>query len=200
MTAIASFCALCFLLVCGKAVRTAIPFLRKLYLPSSIVGGALGLILLTSFGSCSPAEWHEGWKSIPGFLINIVFATMFIGKKFPNVRNTGRAVVEQFCFAQIIAWGMYVVGLALSVLVFTPCFGVQPAFGNLLEIGFEGGHGTVGGLSETFTALAKPWSIIRKHWESGRWFVVRVIPTPPLPTTMSEVPISVSVIMSKHWR
>ena len=156
MTAISSFCALCFLLVCGKAVRTAVPFLRKLYLPSSIVGGTLGLILLSSCGSHIPAGWHEGWKSIPGFLINIVFATMFIGKRFPNVRNTGRAVAEQFCFAQIIAWGMYVVGLALSVLVFTPCFGVQPAFGNLLEIGFEGGHGTVGGLSETFTALG--WS------------------------------------------
>ena len=156
MTAISSFCALCFLLVCGKAVRTAVPFLRKLYLPSSIVGGTLGLILLSSCGSHIPAGRHEGWKSIPGFLINIVFATMFIGKRFPNVRNTGRAVVEQFCFAQIIAWGMYVVGLALSVLVFTPCFGVQPAFGNLLEIGFEGGHGTVGGLSETFTALG--WS------------------------------------------
>ena len=156
MTAIASFCALCFLLVCGKAIRTAVPFLRKLYLPSSIVGGALGLILLSSCGSRIPAGWHEGWKAIPGFLINIVFATMFIGKRFPNVRNTGRAVAEQFCFAQIIAWGMYVVGLALSVLVFTPCFGVQPAFGNLLEIGFEGGHGTVGGLSETFTALG--WS------------------------------------------
>ena len=153
MTAVASFCVLCFLLVCGKAVRTSLPFLRKLYLPSSIVGGALGLIILTSAGRHVPAEWHEGWKSIPGFLINIVFATMFIGKSFPNVRNTGRAVAEQFCFAQIIAWGMYVVGLALSILVFAPCFGVHPAFGNLLEIGFEGGHGTVGGLSETFTAL-----------------------------------------------
>ena len=36
MTAVVSFCALCLLLVVGKAVRTAIPFLRKLYLPSSI--------------------------------------------------------------------------------------------------------------------------------------------------------------------
>ncbi len=153
MTAVASFCVLCFLLVCGKAIRTSLPFLRKLYLPSSIVGGALGLVILTSAGKHIPAEWHEGWKSIPGFLINIVFATMFIGKSFPNIRHTGRAVAEQFCFAQIIAWGMYVVGLALSIFVFTPYFGVPPAFGNLLEIGFEGGHGTVGGLSETFAAL-----------------------------------------------
>ena len=31
-------------------------------------------------------------------------------------------------------------------LVLTPLFGVPPVFGNLIEIGFEGGHGTVGGM------------------------------------------------------
>lgn len=153
MTAVMSFCALCLLLVCGKAVRTAVPFLRKLYLPSSIIGGALGLALLTAAGDAIPPAWHEGWKGIPGFLINIVFATMFIGRQFPGLRETGRETAEQFCFAQIIAWGMYVVGLALAVFVFTPFFHVPSAFGCLLEIGFEGGHGTVGGLSETFEAL-----------------------------------------------
>ena len=54
MTAVVSFCALCLLLVAGKAVRTALPFLRKLYLPSSIIGGAIGLALLSSCSSCIP--------------------------------------------------------------------------------------------------------------------------------------------------
>ena len=112
MSAVASFCTLCLLLVCGKAVRTALPFLRKLYLPSSIVGGAIGLVLLTAFGPRVPEAWHGGWKAIPGFLINIVFATMFIGQRFHRAGRVGRAVVEQLCFGQIVAWGMYVVGLA----------------------------------------------------------------------------------------
>jgi ESS family glutamate:Na+ symporter len=39
-----------------------------------------------------------------------------------------------------------------------PLFDVHPAFGNLLELGFEGGHGTVGGMSQAFQA---------KGWEAG---------------------------------
>ena len=156
MTAVISFCSLCLLLVCGKAIRTAVPFLRKLYLPSSIIGGALGLALLSSCGKSIPATWHEGWKAIPGFLINIVFATMFIGQKFPKMGKVGRSVAEQLCFGQIVAWGMYAVGIGVTVLVLTPLFGVPPVFGNLIEIGFEGGHGTVGGMVETFDAFG--WS------------------------------------------
>ncbi len=156
MTAVVSFCALCLLLVIGKAVRTAVPFLRKLYLPSSIIGGAIGLALLAWLGSRVPAEWHAGWKAIPGFLINIVFAAMFIGQKFPNFRRMGRALTEQLCFGQIVAWGMYVVGIAVTALVLTPLYKVPAAFGNLIEIGFEGGHGTAGGMVETFNALG--WS------------------------------------------
>ena len=156
MIAVVSFCCLCLLLVVGKGVRTAVPFLRKLYLPSSIIGGAIGLALLSGFGGRIPADWHAGWKAIPGFLINIVFATMFIGQDFPSFRRTGRAVVEQLCFGQIVAWGMYVVGIGVTALVLTPLFGVPAAFGNLIEIGFEGGHGTAGGMVETFNAMG--WS------------------------------------------
>jgi len=156
MTAVASFTALCLLLVCGKAIRTALPFLRRLCLPSSIVGGALGLLVLSTCGTCVPDAWHSGWKSLPGFLINIVFAAMFIGQKFPSMGKTGRSVMEQLCFGQIMAWGMYAVGLSVTVLFLTPVFGVPPVFGNLIEIGFEGGHGTVGGMVETFDAFG--WS------------------------------------------
>ena len=45
------------------------------------------------------------------------------------------------------------VGLALAGLVLVPLFHVNSAFGTLLEIGFEGGHGTVGGLSQTYEDL-----------------------------------------------
>lgn len=158
MTAVVSFCALCLLLVCGKAVRTAVPFLRKLYLPSSIIAGAIGLAVLTAGRDHIPASWHAGWQGIPGFLINIVFAAMFIGQRFGKTGRLGRAVAEQLCFGQFVAWGMYVVGLLVTVAVLTPVFGVPPVFGNLLEIGFEGGHGTVGGMTATFDAFG---------WEAG---------------------------------
>ena len=158
MTAVISFCVLCLLLVSGKAVRTAVPFLRKLYLPSSIIGGAIGLALLTTCDACIPPAWHAGWQALPGFLINIVFAAMFIGQRFRKTGRLGRAVAEQLCFGQVVAWGMYVGGLLVTVLILTPLFDVPPVFGNLLEIGFEGGHGTVGGMAETFKAF---------NWDAG---------------------------------
>ena len=49
MTAIIIFCILSSLLVLGKILRTAVPLLQKLYLPSSVIGGILGLILFSFF-------------------------------------------------------------------------------------------------------------------------------------------------------
>jgi len=158
MTAVMSYCALCLLLVLGKGIRTLIPLLQKLYLPSSIIGGILGLVCLNAGGGILPTEWSTGWAAIPGFLINIVFATLFIGRSFPKIGGIRRSVASQLCFGQIMAWGMYVVGLGITALILVPCFHVPPVFGNLLEIGFEGGHGTVGGLSSTFEELG---------WDAG---------------------------------
>ena len=41
-------------------------------------------------------------------------------------------------------------GLGLTGFVLMPFFGIPPAFGNLLEIGLQGGHGTVGGMTSVF--------------------------------------------------
>jgi ESS family glutamate:Na+ symporter len=158
MQAVLSFCVLSLLLVIGKVLRTSIPFLRKLYLPSSLVAGALGLLLLSFWGDGVLSGCHEGWTKLPGFLINIVFATLFIGQKFPKMSKVKNIVGEQLCFGQIVAWGMYVVGIVVTMLVLVPLFGVPPVFGNLIEIGFSGGHGTVGGMQAVFEEMG---------WEAG---------------------------------
>ena len=159
MTAVLSFCGLCLLLVAGKAIRVALPILQRLYLPSAMIGGALGLILLSTLGKYIPQEWHASWGSLPGFLINVVFAALFIGKKIPGIKQIWQQAAPQFCMGQMLAWGQYVVGLSVTLLVLIPLFKVNPAFGNLIEIGFEGGHGTVAGLSQTFADF---------KWEAGR--------------------------------
>lgn len=158
MQAVLSFCVLSLLLVIGKVLRTSIPFLRKLYLPSSLVAGALGLLLLSFWGDGVLSGCHEGWTKLPGFLINIVFATLFIGQKFPKMSKVKNIVGEQLCFGQIVAWGMYVVGIVVTMLVLVPLFNVPPVFGNLIEIGFSGGHGTVGGMQAVFEEMG---------WEAG---------------------------------
>ena len=91
---------------------------------------------------------------MPGFLINVVFATLFLGTPLPNFRRVVSLAFPQLVLGQIMAWGQYVVGLGLTGFVFKKLFfggsHVSELFGNLLEVGFEGGHGTVSGLEESF--------------------------------------------------
>ncbi len=156
MNAVIIFAILSILLVAGKILRVQIPLLQKLYLPSSVVGGIVGLILLSSFPDRVSDEIVKEMRLMPGFLINVIFATLFLGVGLPKMRNFVASVFAQLTLAQIVAWGQYVVGIGLCGFLLMPLFDVHPAFGNLLELGFEGGHGTVGGMSQAF--LAKGWS------------------------------------------
>ena len=158
MTAIIIFCILSALLVLGKLLRTAIPLLQKLYLPSSVIGGILGLILFSFFGKYLPADVTAGIKKIPGFMINVIFAALFLGAVTPKLKTVFQTAFPQICMGQLLAWGQYVIGLGLAGFVFLPLFNLNPVFGNLLEIGFQGGHGTVGGVTEVFKSF---------NWEDG---------------------------------
>ncbi len=156
--AITVFCLLAVLLVVGKTLRVLIPVLQRCYLPSSVIGGIVGLIIFQCFPGLIPAEYISTISKIPGFMINVVFATLFIGVVTPPLQKIFRTAFPQLCFGQILAWGQYVIGFALVGFVLIPLFGVNPGFGNLLEIGFQGGHGTVGGMAESFRSFS---------WEDG---------------------------------
>ena len=153
MQAIVIFCILAVLLVSGKILRVSIPLLQKLYLPSSVIGGFIGLFIFQCFPGFIDAEIVKGISKLPGFLINIVFASLFLGVVTPPLKRVFNLAFPQLCFGQVSAWGQYVIGLALTGFVLVPLFGVHPAFGNLLEIGFQGGHGTVGGMSQSFESF-----------------------------------------------
>ena len=86
-TAIIAFCILSVLLILGKALRVHLPILQKLYLPSSVVGGLLGLVLVSVIVRYAPSDTAGATKELadvvrqlPGFLINVIFATLFLGR------------------------------------------------------------------------------------------------------------------------
>lgn len=158
MNAITVFCTLCLLLVGGKIVRLLCPFLQRLYLPSSVIGGLLGLLLFSTGTVTLPPGVTTALKLLPGFLINVIFAAMFLGAAAPKLKAIFRLALPQLCMGQLLAWGQYVIGLGLVGFLLIPLFGANAAMGNLLEIGLEGGHGTVGGMSRTFREF---------NWEDG---------------------------------
>jgi len=155
------------LLVVAKLVRAAVPALRALFLPASVIAGTLALLLGPQVlgrlplpapvaDGLLPAAVLDAWSELPGLLISVVFAALFLGKAIPGLREIWRVAGPQVALGQAIAWGQYVVGLLLAVLVLTPVFGLDPIAGALIEIGFEGGHGTAAGLADTFAAFGFP--------------------------------------------
>lgn len=149
------------LLLVGKLIRAKVVFLQKLFLPASIIGGFIGLILgpyiLGNFGfQVIPDEMLGTWSTLPGRLINIVFACLFLGFSIPPVKKIWEEGGPQLCYGWIVGMGQYVVGVGICIVFLTPVFGVPEYFGALLEIGFSGGHGTAAGMREAFIQLGFP--------------------------------------------
>ena len=156
MEIVTSFSGLCMLLIIGKFLRVKIKLLQRLYLPSSVIGGILGLTIIQVSGGSLPSYWTAGWSSLPGFLINIVFAALFLGVTVPRLSVVWRRAGPQLAYGQIVVWGQYVIGIGFVVLFLGGLFNIPDLFGVIIPVGFEGGHGTAAGLGDTFTQLAWP--------------------------------------------
>ncbi|NQU40839.1 MAG: sodium:glutamate symporter [Lentisphaerae bacterium] len=158
MTVIQSFCLLCLLLALGKFIRVKSRLMQRLYLPASVIAGFIGLLLIQLVGREAMGGWIAGWGRLPGLLINVVFAALFLGVTIPPLSRIWKEAGPQLAYGQIVAWGQYVVGLGLVLLLLKPLFKTNPLFGVIVPVGFEGGHGTAGGLGDTFTKMG---------WEAG---------------------------------
>ena len=161
------------LLLVARFVKHKIKIFQTLYLPESIIAGAIALILgpgilgaiAVATGASPdsyiasglfPEEMRTVWSQSPGVFINIVFAALFLGEYIPNPKDIWRKTAPQVALGQSIAWGQYTLGILLAMLVLTPVFGVSPIAGALIEIGFEGGHGTAAGMADTLAELDFP--------------------------------------------
>lgn len=147
------------LIVAGKVIRIKTPLIQKLFLPSSLVAGLLALLIGPEvLGRISKLDIFPGyaidvWAYLPGLMINIVFAALFIGKRIPSLKDVWKLAGPQVMLGYTISFGQYAVGLALSLLFLSPVFGVDPMAGALIEVGFVGGHGTAAGLRDTFAEV-----------------------------------------------
>lgn len=159
------------MMLISKIIRVKWRLTQKLFIPSSIIGGALALLIgpdvlgriASALGTDRFAESGlftseilDVWKTLPGLLISLVFAGLLMGHKLPSPREAFRVAGPQITFGITIASGQYVFGLLLAILVLGPVFGLPAMAGTLIEIGFEGGHGTAAGMAGTFEEFNFP--------------------------------------------
>jgi ESS family glutamate:Na+ symporter len=142
-------------------VRTKVRWTQKLLLPASVIGGLIGLLVIQLLQRYAPgtqpfvSDATTGWSGLPSFLINIVFATLFLGMAIPPLKRVWRIAGPQLAFGQVLAWGQYAVGIGLTLFVLSRFFDIPAMFGAIIPVGFEGGHGTAAGLAPVF--MDKGW-------------------------------------------
>ena len=166
-----AFVVVAILLLLSVYIKQKVKFLQKLYLPESIIAGAIALLLggeilgkiALQFDSTSsivngifPAAMQQIWLQCPGVFINVVFASLFLGENIPSPQDIWRKASPQVAFGQSLAWGQYVFGIIIVSFILIPLFDIDPLAATLIEIGFEGGHGTAAGMAGVLDKLGFP--------------------------------------------
>ena len=155
------------LVLIATLIRHGVPGVRDVFVPVSLISGTLGLLIGPQVLGRIWAAWRDAeqasglvsddvlavWSLLPGLFINVVFAALFLGKPIPGLRKMWLQAGPQIMLGHTMAWGQYVIGIALVLFWLAPVWGVHPAAGALLEISFVGGHGTVAGMRSAFEEL-----------------------------------------------
>ena len=128
--------------------------LRKLFMPTAVIGGFLllglgpeGMGRLIGHSGIFPDHAFAVWKQLPGVLINILCAALLLGERLPPIRTIWNISGPHVIMAGIMSAGQFAVAGVVVLLLLGPMFGFSPKAGALIEMSFAGGHGTLAGLT-----------------------------------------------------
>jgi ESS family glutamate:Na+ symporter len=144
-------------------VRRYVPILGALFFPAPVIAGFLILLLgpqllgaWTGTAGLIPQPILTVWSSLPGLLINVVFAAVMLGKRLPPIRRIWTESASHFILGSIFSFGQFALGALAVALILTPLFGLSPLAGSILELSFAGGHGTIAGMGQLLTEGGAP--------------------------------------------
>ena len=143
-------CIMSALLVLGKIIRTRVPLLQNLFIPSALIAGFIGIILGPFCLNWVPLSSQA--SSYAGILIAVLFATLYLGRRSQgSFKEMFRQVGDTFMLngaAEILQYG---IALILGgILIATVFQGVTEWFPILMPGGFVGGHGTAAAIGSVF--------------------------------------------------
>ena len=129
-----------FLLI-GVALRAKIKILQNLFLPASVIGGFLLLMLPIS------KEYINIYVKIPGFLIVPIVASIPLGLSFSNNKKSFENILPHGLIMMGVTMAQMGVGIISYIFLRKFIPNIYQIFGAELEFAFAGGHGTIGMLS-----------------------------------------------------
>lgn len=156
------------LLMLGTFLRAKVPVFQNLYLPASVIGGFIGLILGPNVLGLLPfsEEILEITASLPSVLITPVFAAipmcLYIKKSDSNMFKKSNDII----IMTFILGGFFMFQCMLGILaaMFSRAIGVNTydVMGLELAYGFNGGHGMAASLGSALQDFGNP------NWQSAQ--------------------------------
>jgi len=148
--------ALSLILSLGRRIGMVLQ-LRLWGIPEALVAGLLGLLLAPEGPlPLLPERVMTLWADLPLVLLTLVFGSLLLGKPLPQLKLLWRPVSAQLSLALMLAFGQYVVGGLAVLLVLQPWLGVSPIMACLIEVAYEGGHGSAAAMGPSYAALGFP--------------------------------------------
>ncbi len=144
---------LAVLLLIGTAIGAAIG-LKRWGVPEALLAGGIGLLLAPSGPlPLLPPAVIERWSNLPLALLTLVFATLMLSKPLPRIGSIWRPVTAQLLLALTLAFGQFMVGGLAVLLVLQPLIGAPPVMAALIEVAYEGGHGSAAAMGPSYARL-----------------------------------------------
>ena len=154
------------LLLLGTFLRAKVKLFQKLFLPASVIGGFIGLLLgpmvLGDYAILRvPETYIHDWSLLPGTLIVPIFAAVPLGmfmdrssQKSGSGKKTAPNVLKAFALFAALSFMQSAIGFGTN-LFFSRSgdSNLYRTFGYELSQGFCGGHGTAGAVGKILEGL-----------------------------------------------
>ena len=159
------------LLLVGTFLRAKIKLFQSLYLPASVIGGFIGMIIspeiLGRFSNYSISEeWIKTYSLLPGILSVPIFAAIPLGMFLNENKNIKSLYPSKvlICFGlfQCAAMTQSAIGYATNMFFskINPQLNMYRTFGYELSAGFAGGHGLAAATGKLLEGFGIPqWEI-----------------------------------------
>lgn len=152
-----------FLLI-GTFLRAKIKLFQNTFLPASVIGGFLLLILGPYVLNVLPLpeSWMSAYSAIPGVLIIPIVAAGPLGARFTSGGSKARnyRIAQLVMLMCILTAAQLVIGFGVNLGFRAFGYPLYDAFGWELNMGYVGGHGTAGLLASLLQGVGDPnWEV-----------------------------------------
>ncbi|MEG2437675.1 MAG: sodium/glutamate symporter [Cetobacterium sp.] len=167
------FSYLSFLLILGVIIKNKVKIFQDLFIPSSVIGGFIGLFLGSSFTNnyfeLIPSFWQKDISSLPGMLIVPIIISVPLGLNFGSRKKSIKNVINMSGILFIVTFTQLLLGYSIAYLYKSLLNkDLYSGFGSELNSGFAGGHGTAGLVSRTFKELGS------QYWNLAQGITVTI--------------------------